>query len=87
MSEEAATVDGGTMYAVDVGSEPLGMQPWAVDARRAQVVFAASHRVETFVSAGGRGPDPHLAGLASGGGRGSTTSRAGRSRRPAGRLS
>ncbi|MFE6503765.1 hypothetical protein [Kitasatospora sp. NPDC057738] len=58
------------MCAVDVGSgplRPLGMQAWAVDARRAQVVFAASHRVETFASAGGRGPGPRLAGLASGG--------------------
>nr|BEK71558.1 hypothetical protein KPHV_87850 [Kitasatospora purpeofusca] len=70
VSDEAARVDGGTVYAVDVGSEPLrplGMQAWAVDAQRAQVVFAASHQVETFASAGGRGPDPHLAGLASGG--------------------
>ncbi|WP_331742788.1 hypothetical protein [Kitasatospora sp. NBC_01300] len=70
MSDEAAPVDGGTMYAVDVGSEPLrplGMQAWAVEGQRAQVVFAASHRVETFALAGGRGPDSHLAGLASGG--------------------
>ncbi|WP_158835923.1 hypothetical protein [Streptomyces sp. NRRL S-350] len=70
MSDEAASLDGGAMYAVDVGGgplRPLGMQAWAVEAQRAQVVFAASHRVETFASAGGRGPDPHLAGLASGG--------------------
>ncbi|MFD8694266.1 hypothetical protein [Kitasatospora purpeofusca] len=70
MSDEAAPMDGGSMYAVDVGSgplRPLGMRAWAVEGQRAQVVFAASHWVETFASAGGRGPDPHLAGLAFGG--------------------
>ncbi|MFC1405680.1 MULTISPECIES: hypothetical protein [Streptacidiphilus] len=70
MSDKEVPLDGGTMYAVDAGSEPLrplGMQAWAVDAQRAQVVFAASHRVETFALAGGRGPDPYLVGLASGG--------------------
>ena len=58
------------MYGVDLTRPPvpLGMQA-RMDDRHSmpRVVFAASHRVETFATAGGRGPDPHLHGLETGG--------------------
>ncbi|MGW1616837.1 hypothetical protein ACWCQZ_47145 [Streptomyces sp. NPDC002285] len=57
----------GAMHAVDLSGPPvaLGMQAWADDRGQMPVViFTTAHRIETFASAGGAGPDPHLHGLA-----------------------
>ncbi|MEU5417857.1 hypothetical protein [Streptomyces sp. NPDC020667] len=63
-------MDSQTMYTVDLSGAPapLGMQAWSDDrGRMPAVVFAASHRVETFATRGGPGPDPHLRSLEEGG--------------------
>lgn len=61
-------LDPSTLYAVDL-SGPLtvlpGMRAWADDrSEMPAVVFISSHRVETFATAGGAGPDPFLLALA-----------------------
>ncbi|MFI6142431.1 hypothetical protein ACIBCC_30095 [Streptomyces griseus] len=60
-------MDPNTMYSVDLsGPAPdLGMQAWMDDRDSVpRVVFAASHRIETFGPDGsGAGPDPFLYGL------------------------
>ncbi|MFD4370142.1 hypothetical protein [Streptomyces sp. NPDC058486] len=63
-------MDPQTMYSIDLSGPPvpMDMQAWSVDhLSRAQVVFTTTHRIETFEPGGGRGPDPHLHGLATGG--------------------
>ncbi|MFB6629993.1 hypothetical protein ACFCWY_08865 [Streptomyces sp. NPDC056362] len=63
-------MDPNTMYSVDLsGPAPdLGMQVWMDDRdSMPRAVFAASHRIETFGTAGGAGPDPFLHGLRTGG--------------------
>ncbi|MFI5990252.1 hypothetical protein ACIBAC_00160 [Streptomyces sp. NPDC051362] len=63
-------MDPNTMYSVDLsGPLPdLGMQVWMDDrSTMARAVFVASHRLETFGTDGGRGPDPYVHGLRTGG--------------------
>ncbi|RZU28279.1 hypothetical protein EV284_6445 [Streptomyces sp. BK022] len=63
-------MDPNTMYSVDLSGPPvaLDMQAWMDDRDSVpRVVFAATHRVETFGTDGGRGPDPYLEGLRTGG--------------------
>ncbi|MFE1206297.1 hypothetical protein ACFW5V_31940 [Streptomyces sp. NPDC058762] len=63
-------MDPNTMYSVDLsGPAPdLGMQAWMDDRdSMPRVVFAASHRIETFGTDGNAGPDPFLHGLQTGG--------------------